>query len=516
MNIIVSTMGSSIEVGAKLIETLKAKRVMGRIGFFVADSMAFKKFTAKSSFFKDQNVFILKEWELTQKGKNAHPDMKRIDEYEKKLGDPTLWNALLADRRIVFGKFCKVKQDYKPRFNRTELLGILEIFLTEIEYFLEKTKPDIVLGFGTATLGDYLFYLFAKAKMISYFQLKSTKIKNYVSLNDTAVETSEHLKALFYSNTRIEEQIIKETKSFLDSVPRKGVQYEGAILSGKKRVKTRLIRSPLNIIRGVVSALKTWSDPVTRGDNHLPPPFFSSIYESVIQPIRALAIEKTFPFLRYEELKKNKPFVFYPLHFEPEVSLQVFGRPYQNQIEVVRNLALGIPVGMLVIVKEHPRSLGFRKVSYYRKLLEIPNVKLVDPFLPAIEVVKEAKAVAVVSGTIGFEAAVCQKPVIVIGKAPYTLLPQTMVRRVNSFEKIGEEFRDLLEKYNFERSALERYVGTIISESVPVDLYTILFGKGGRFSQERNESTTEQKSEVDYKRLADYFIKRIQAGTGVF
>ena len=509
MNIIVSTMGSSIGVGAKLIETLKGKRVIDKIGFFVADSMAFKKFTAKNSFFTDHNVFILKEWELTKKGENTNPDMKRIDEYEKRLGDPTLWNALLADRRIVFGKFCKVKQDYKPRFNRLELLGILETFLREIEYFLEKTKPDIVLGFGTATLGDYLFYLFAKAKMISYFQLKSTKIKNYVSLNDTAVETSEHLKARFYSNAKIEGHIIKETKSFLDSIPREGVQYEGAILSGRKRVKTRLLRSPLNIVRGAVAGLRNWFDPITRGDNHLPPPFFSSIYESVIQPIRALAAEKTLPFLRHEELKRKKPFLFYPLHFEPEVSLQVFGRPYQNQIEVVRNLALGVPVGMLLIVKEHPRSLGFRKISYYRKLL-------VDPFLPAIEVVKQSEAVAVVSGTIGFEAAVCQKPVMVIGKAPYTLLPKTMVRRINSIEKIGEEFRDLLEKYNFERSAIERYVSTIIAESVPVDLYTILLGKGGRFSQERHETTIQQKREVDYQRLADYFMKRIQAGSSVF
>jgi hypothetical protein len=516
MNIILTTMGSSIGVGARLMENLKDRIVFDRIGFFVADSMSFKKFTTKKSFFTDQKVFILKEWELTKKGKNTKPDMKRIGEYEKIIGDPTLWNALLADRRIIFGKLCKVKQDYKPRFNRSELLGILETFLTEIDKFLERTMPDIILGFGTATLGDYLFYLFAKAKKISYFQLKSTKVKNYVFLNDNAVQTSEYLKVLFHSNSRIERHIIKETRSFLDSIPRKGVQYEGAILSGRKKIRNRLLQSPYKIIRGALAGLRIWSDPVTRGDNHIPPPFLSSIYEGIIQPIRAMSAEKTLPFLRYEELKKNKPFLFYPLHFEPEVSLQVFGRAYQNQIEVVRNLALGVPASMLIIVKEHPRSLGFRKVSYYRKLLEIPNVRLVDPFLPAIEVVKQSEAVAVISGTIGFEAAVCKKPVIVMGKTPYTLLPESMVRQVISIERFGVEFRDLLENYKFERSAIERYVSTIIAESVPIDLYTTLFGKLGRFSQERHEATIEHKRKVDYNRLADYFIKRIQVGSNIF
>jgi hypothetical protein len=231
----------------------------------------------------------------------------------------------------------------------------------------------------------------------------------------------------------------------------------------------------------------------------------------VVQPLKAWMLEKLVPFLAYEDLQGVKPFLFYPLHFEPEVSLQVFGKPFQNQIEVVRNLALNVPVGMKVVVKEHPRSLGFRKKSYYQKLHDIPNVKLVDPFLPALQVVKESEAVAVVSGTIGFEAAVCKRPVIVLGTTPYELLPGTMVRRVRALDKVGEELSDLLETYRYDRSALERYVAALISESVPVDLYTVMFRKSGRYSPKREQTTDEEKREVDYKRLAAYFKKRVQS-----
>jgi hypothetical protein len=507
MKLVAVTMGKSLEVFLGLFDLLKGQLNLEPPGIFVADSYYYKKTEKKYESLKEAT--ILKEWELTKKGKHVTPDANRIRKYEEKLGDPTLWNALLADRRIFFGKLCKVRQDYKPRFTKPELLGILETFLIETEDFLDKTQPDLVLGFGTATLGDYLFYLFSRAKQIPYFQLKATKVNNYISLNDTAVGISEHFKKRFRSNEPLEEPTIQEARSFLDSIPTKGVQYEGAILSGRKRMMGKLFRSLLQLARGLVSSLRIWLDPVTRGDNHLPPPFFSSVYEGIVQPVRAFTVQKRFRFLKREELDQTKPFLFYPLHFEPEVSLQVFGRPYQNQIEVVRNLALAVPVNMTVVVKEHPRSLGFRKLSYYRKLLEIPNVKLVDPFLPAIEVVKKSEAVAVVSGTIGFEAAVCKKPVIVLGTTAYTLLPETMVRRVHSIRKIGDQLRDLFEKYTYDRLALERYVGVIIEESVPVDLYTVLFDKRGRFSQSRQNTTIKQKKRIDYQALANYFQKRI-------
>lgn len=513
MKVVAVTMGKSLEVFLGLYYLLEEELGLASPIIFVADSYYFKKIENRHDVLG--KATLLKEWELTQKGKVAEPNIGRIRDYELRLADPTFWNALLADRRIFFGKLCKSKQDYKPRFSYKELLGILDTFLVEIDRLFAESQPDLILGFGTATLGDYLFYLFSKEKRVPYLQLKSTKINNYVSLNDTAVGISEHIRARFHSTSLGEESIAREAQRFLDSIPAKGVKYEGAIISGRKRIRGKLVSSPIDLAKALVGSWRVWKDPVTRRDNHLPPPFVSSVHKSVVQPLRAWILDKSVSFLAYEEFEEVKPFLFYPLHFEPEVSLQVFGKPFQNQIEVVRNLALNVPVGMTVLVKEHPRSLGFRKKSYYQKLLDIPNVMLVDPFLPAVQVVRESEAVAVVSGTIGFEAAVCKKPVIVLGITPYELLPNTMVRRVRALDKIGEELRSLMETYRYERSALERYVEAVISESVPIDLYTVLFKKSGRYSQERDETTEEEKRAVDYKRLADYFKKRIHASKAI-
>lgn len=511
MKIVGVTMGKSLQVFLNVHEMLNEELSFGIPSLFVADSINFKK--ALRNYQTLEGADLLKEWELVRTGAGAKPDMERISRYERRFSDESLWNALLADRRIFFGRLCKSKQDYSPRFTYTQLMGILDTFLVAIDNFLEKAKPEIILSFGTATLGDYLFCLFAKEMRIPYLQLKSTKIKNYIALNDSAVGISGHLKARFFSKKPFTEDVVKESREYMRMIEQRGIRYEGAILFSRQRMMSRLFKAPLYLITDAIADIFRLLDPVVRKDNHIPPRFRSSFYKNIIHPIRTYRLGKNLPFLQVEDLEKQEPFLFYPLHFEPEVSLQIFGRPFQNQIETVRQLAMSVPVKMKVIVKEHPRSLGFRKASYYKKLLDIPNVKLVDPFLPAIEIVRRANIVAVVSGTIGLEAAVCRKPLIVLGTVPYQLLPDSMVRKVNDIERLGFYIKDLLENYTFERSALERYFCSVLSDSIPLDFYTVLLRKRGRYAPTEDKGTGEQKTQSDYELLASYLKNKIDLVT---
>ena len=500
-------MGASLEVFSRLCPILQDEIGIEVPGVFVADSRHFGSVFAKLPLLRETE--LLKEWELTGAGAAASPDMDRIGRYEAELGVPTLWNSLLADRRIFFGRLCKSRQDYRPRFGYGQLLGILDTFLVEIDAFLERTRPDVILSFGTATLGDYLFFLFAKRRGIAYLQLKSTKVKNYVAVQDNAAGVSSWLQQRYLSDEPFDDGVVAEARSFIDEVKNRGVKYEGAILSGRRIMARRLLDAPKSLLAGCRSAFRILLDPVTRRDNHLTPPLASAFYKSVAQPVRAFALQSALPFLDLERLEAEAPFVFYPLHFEPEVSLQVYGKPFQNQVELVRNLSLSVPVGTRIVVKEHPRSLGFRSRSYYRKLLDMPNVRLCDPFTPAIEIVKRAAAVAVVSGTIGFEAAVVGKPVMVFGTVPYEFLPDTMVKRALDPRDLGAELAGLMAGYEYDGAALERYVCAIISQSVPADLYTALYRKGRRFQAGREDLSLDERASADYERLARYLKERI-------
>jgi len=137
---------------------------------------------------------------------------------------------------------------------------------------------------------------------------------------------------------------------------------------------------------------------------------------------------------------------------------------------------------------------------------------IVNPFEKAINVVKNASLVVVLTGAIGLEAAIVGKPVITFGQVPYNILPTFMVKELTSVTTIGSEILELLENYSYNASAIEQYLAAVIAGSVPVDLYTVLLAKPGRY----NESTGLKENDTcqeQYGKLARYFMERLRGLT---
>ncbi|MCI5225300.1 MAG: hypothetical protein D3918_01265 [Candidatus Electrothrix sp. AX2] len=506
MKILAVTMGRYLQVFLNLYNAMSAQQELPRPALFVADSKNYLK--AEKVFPELAELVTLKEWELTGKGAVMVPDFERIARFQEACPQ-TLWNALLCDRRIFFGRLVKSKQDYKSHYSYTQLLAILDVFLCEIEAFLEAEQPDVVLSFSSTTIGDYLFEILAKEKEIPYLQLKATKINNRLSLNDTGTGIPAHLTQRLADPVPFSQEVRKEALAVLDGVRNRGLKYEGAILFSWQRMLDKLRNAPAILANKAVQAYQNANTTIIKDDKHLPPTFRSAWYVNIVHPLRTYYLGRKNAYLQESELKEQGSYLFYPLHFEPEVSLQVFGKPFQNQIETVRNLALSVPVTMKVVVKEHPRSLGFRKLSYYKKLLAIPNVRLVDPFLPAKNIIEHADVVAVVSGSIGLEAAILGKPVLVLGTVNYELLPDSMVRKIKGIHRLDREIKQLIQDHNYDEEAVLRYISAIIDDSVAVNMYTDLLGKSARYS--RNEETKELT--VSYQRLSSYLINKVRVST---
>ncbi len=442
----------------------------------------------------------LKEWEITRAARTHTADINRLEALQSQLG-LTLWHALLADRRVFFGPLSKVRQDYRSRYTEDQMLGLLDLAAQCIGTFLEEQRPDAVLGFSMATFGDYLFERLAKQRGIAYGQLKSTKIDNNVALLDSGIEIAAVLRQAVANKQPAAAQVNK----YVEEARAKGVRYEGGIKLSRQATAKKLIGAPKHLAAAAFHSFRRSRSSVHRSDSHLVPLIRAAWYNGVVHPVRTFQLANSLPLKGVDQIGELGRFAFYPMHFEPEVSLQVFGRPYQNQIELIRTLALSMPVGMKLVVKEHPRSLGFRKASYYRKLLDIPNVRLADPFMPSIEIVRRAQLVCVVSGTIGLEAAIHRKPVLVFGRTPYTLLPDTMVQQAGDLNNLERQVRDMLSEHRHDEEALKNYLSAMVSVSLPVNLYTGMLGKTGRHQGDHKPSDAD----AEYGRLADFVRSRL-------
>jgi hypothetical protein len=136
----------------------------------------------------------------------------------------------------------------------------------------------------------------------------------------------------------------------------------------------------------------------------------------------------------------DTPFVFYPLHIEPEATLMVEAQHADNQLLVIDWLAKATPPGWYVVIKEHPAATSPRPKGFWRQVRAYPNVIVAATFEKALDIVDRSEAVADINGSVGQQAAAIGKPVVAFNKSYIaTLMPH--VFGVASYDEARKAFR---------------------------------------------------------------------------
>ena len=124
---------------------------------------------------------------------------------------------------------------------------------------------------------------------------------------------------------------------------------------------------------------------------------------------------------------EGKTFLYYPMHKEPEFSLHQISPECFDQMSVIASVSRDLPANALLVVKEHPRTLGTRNMDFYRKITDLRNIVMLDVRENGIEISRKAAGIVSIAGTSGLEAAILGKPVITFGRHNlYSILPHVM------------------------------------------------------------------------------------------
>ena len=103
---------------------------------------------------------------------------------------------------------------------------------------------------------------------------------------------------------------------------------------------------------------------------------------------------------------------FYPLHVQPEASIDVFGSFFNDQLKLIKDIRRALPFDVTLVVKEHPHFLGQRGPSFFRQLRRLPNVRLVRHSVSTFDIYARASLVLTVTGTAAYEAGLLGIPAI--------------------------------------------------------------------------------------------------------
>ena len=403
-------------------------------------------------FFEEQNlVNFQKIWFLHDHIQKTYKiDIDYLRNFEKKYSI-NLWQ-LGFNERI----FYQHNEFYK--FTQDEILSILEKECKLYESILDEIQPDFLITSETALHQQHLFYEICRKRGIKVLMLNQSK---------------------FAYKCIISQELHKlDSMPALSKIPSKKRTFDELlnVLTSTDNTKQLQLYSK-NFGNSKSSKLKAVSEYIFKSDNSNTETHFSYYGRSKFKVLvdyliksRKATTRKSFidKYLEYE-IYDNEQFVLFTLHQEPERTLLIAAPFYTNQLEVIRHIAKSLPPGYKLYVKEHFSQLlrEWREISYYKEIIEIPNVRLYHPSANIEPLIQKSSLVISIGGTTSFEAAFYQKPSIIMADLGFAILPS--VQKLNSLEELPLMIRHGLEtKVNSDD--LDKYLSILDEHSFDFDL----------------------------------------------
>ncbi|MDR7920712.1 hypothetical protein RHK62_00695 [Thermosynechococcus sp. HY213] len=164
----------------------------------------------------------------------------------------------------------------------------------------------------------------------------------------------------------------------------------------------------------------------------------------------------------------NEPYIYVPLHYQPECSTLPMGEFFENQKIMIEWLSHSRPEDVWLYVREHPaqtydlNTSRYREPSFYSDILRIPRVRLVSRRCSSFDLIRNSLCVATITGTVTLESLYQEKPVLFFGYHVYQYAPGVFpIRNLddcsNALKKIcNQEFDLTREKFLLYLKALEK------------------------------------------------------------
>ena len=165
--------------------------------------------------------------------------------------------------------------------------------------------------------------------------------------------------------------------------------------------------------------------------------------------------------IKFEETQVDldKRFVYFPLQLQPELTTSSIGGVYSDQILAIEHLAEILPEDFMIYVKENPKQGGqMRGPPFFQRLSHLKNIRWLPSYVNTYELIDKCQFVAVITGTVGWEAICRGKKALVFGKPWY----RNLIGAIPYHRGINIE--DIV-NYEINHAELEAQVGYLFSLS---------------------------------------------------
>lgn len=452
-------------IGHYLAKELKEKHGIEEFCGYVYLRSSYNFLTSQ----KDINYStLLLDQDIHCKWRDEKIDESYLADLERRIGLPNLWPYLIADRVIMQEQLQREYPHDRLRFTHEELLKMLQVRAKAIDAMMEKERPDIVFGIPPGGLGSMLFYHIARSCGAKTLYVVPSNIQNRYVLTEEYT-TFTKVDAAVLADDLLNSEDGAWARAHLEAFRKKPVpNFEKTTPTHQPVTRAQQFGfiNPIRAGKALREIYRTirghFSNPDRDGYDYIHP-FWQNV-DLIKRKLRNLHGNDDM----YDKFNPNEPFAFFPLHYEPELSLLVLAPQFTDQIHLIGQIARSLPVGMPLCVKEHPAMAQYRPRSYYKRIKKIPNVKLIPPTLSSFDVVPKAKLVTTITGTVGWEACLFGVPVISFGHQNFNALSN--VSHCSDLERLPHLVRERITKSSYDESNVVSYLAALHRHSFELDL----------------------------------------------
>jgi len=322
-------------------------------------------------------------------------------------GVPTIHNMILGD--------CVVS-----KLPYTDALGYATFLARRLEEVYRKVRPMIIIGDFDSVHGS-MGYAVAKRLSIPWFALQFSPLPSgHVALcsdmspgSVVTLEPGRHERLRAFAA-----QLLAD--------------FELRRVQASAYIPPNLL-SPGFILKHIPSQIAAFARTLQRRRNRALLRFTEvSGWHSIRGRVReGVRVRRNLLLLRHRRLIREPPpdqrFAFFGLHMQPEASVDVWAPFFSNQIRAVELLSRSLPPTHKLLVKLHKSDVTNYSPEYLAELANLPGVEVVSPYADTHQFILRADIVFSIQGTMGLEAALLGKPVIMFGNILGDLFPSTTV-----------------------------------------------------------------------------------------
>ncbi len=338
---------------------------------------------------------------------------------------PTILSAMLMERRFEDRIMLQISKELSSHYR-----SVLNHILFWHDFLISQGIDAVVFSDAPHEVYDYVIYELCKLigvrtyvyryfyKTDRFFVMENyhdlmIDCKNQYSIckqhyfeDGNAVELSESVEALYQS-------VSMDTNNAAFSYD-VSLERELNYRFGEKRID-RYIKS--SIVRSKENSIKIRSN-LTR--------YINNYFFALKKRNETISFRRRYESI-VDEPDLNAKYILFALHLLPESAVEPLGGAFSDQFWAIKIISDNLPEGWRIYVKMHPAQVNM--VMTWDEILrfkDIKHVSIISTKCNQKEMIKNAAAVATITGEIALEALFYNKPCLIFGNTYYSVMPTSL------------------------------------------------------------------------------------------